>query len=217
MNLPPQHSNDDIFIFVILTVSTMVCVELRPVSQSRKLAIDEFAHWCFTPFESKEKEKEYGLRWVKGYIDKRMLDSCQWAVFMGKYGTKFVLETLYNSRLVKGTYIQGQKACWYDIKYDRHFDVMVRSWTTPGSVGQKGLGVAYELLQMGKPVEIINVAFQDQDALQRLNLYRSKYTGQQRVLDVFVCEGIKFVSIRSYLAKLGYVPLHQRSRMIQLN
>lgn len=214
-------SVDEFYIYCILQVvetptNVHVSAECRVVSSTRKKAIDEFAHWCFTPFTSKEKEKEYGLRWVKQYVDKKMLDSCQWAVFMGKYGTKFILETIYNIRLSKGHFIAGQKACWYDLKHDRHFDVMVRSWTAPGSVGQKGLGVAYELLQMGKDVEIINIAYQDKDAQNRLNLYHSIYPSQQRVLNVFVSEGLRFVSIRTYLSKLGYNVPSSATRVVQL-
>lgn len=179
-------------------------VFLRVVSAERKRAIDRFAQWCLVPFTEREQEKRMGLQWCRQNVDKSLPDSCQWAVVMGKNGMRMVIETLYDTRLIKGSFIGGERCHWYDVKHAKHYEVVSRSWTAPGTAGQKYMGVAYELLSMEKDVYIVCIAYQDYEARKKLKLYTPFNQAQQKILDVMKTHGVRFVSIRDYLRKLNY-------------
>lgn len=179
-------------------------VNLLVVSDTRKKAIDEFALWCTHKTISRDQEEKLALNWIRNYVKKDVTPSYQWVNLFGKYGTKMVLETIYQTRLIQGTVIHGAKCHWYDYKHDRFFDVIARSWSSPGTIGNKFLGVAYSYLPLRKKVELICVAYHDYDARTKLGVLKPRSEAQQAVLDVMADHGVTFRSIRDYLKMLNY-------------
>lgn len=183
-----------------------VGVRFMYVNAKRKEAIDTFASWAIDGYTDAKQEKDMGIQWVQSYVNPDLGSNCQWAFYMGKFGTKMILEVLLGTILVKGHNIAGHRSHWYGVKNNVHYEVVSRSWTNPGTAGYKYLGMAFDRLSMKQKTDIVCVAYQDYDAQLKSHMYSPSTDSQQNVLSTFEKHGIRFVSMRSLLAKLNYKP-----------
>ena len=177
---------------------------LRTVSQKRKRAIDSFVSWASGQYRTRNEEETFAIDWIRTYVDSKAKNSCQWANVIGKHGVRMMIETILGHRLIQAPSARRIKCDWYDYKRDYFYEVMSRPWSNPGSIGHKCFGVAYSLLGCNRPVDLICIGYQNEEAEKKLALFRSKHSAQQEVIDLFHEHRIRFVSQTALMRQLNY-------------
>jgi len=193
----------------------------------------EVIRWCYTGItpstlvntsnktllnKSRNMEKEWANNLLRKHFnydnDKEIK---QWTTKLGEEIVREVLlamninvykqRTSYKSSISKKTYEP-------DLECDKHlYEVKARNWTTPGTAGEKILGVPMKYSELphlsGKPVKIILVGFQEEEAKTGFgfgNLLCKNNCNPiaSSMIDCYKNLGFEYVGLTHLLNQLGF-------------
>ena len=86
---------------------------------------------------------------------------------------------------------------------DSIYELKCRNWKTDGTAGEKILGTPYKYANVpreyGKKLQIITIAYQEDEALNKFNLFKNASEEQQKILDFWKSMQITFVPFSTLL------------------
>ena len=194
--------------------------------QSSLLGNPEVIQWCYegitsvslrnTENEKKLKQpKEMEKRWGNGVMHTK--DSKQWTT---KLCQDLVMEALIKLGRTNVDKTKPKKSSLRDKKYDPDlecedyvYEVKGRSWCTPGTAGEKILGVPLKYGELprlyNKPLQIILVGYQECEAKEKFAfgdlLDKGNQTSELRESLAFYKEhDIEYVGFTDILKEIGY-------------
>lgn len=117
----------------------------------------EICKWCLEKtYMNHDEEKTWGNKL------NNTVDNSQWTTLLGEHFVKNLLKRM-NFSVTKPMKKNGYLPDWETEQ--GIFEVKTRNWNTPGTVGEKVLGVPYKYSDIprlyGKPLFIVCVAYQE--------------------------------------------------------
>ena len=148
--------------------------------------------------EAKEQEKNWGN--LMNYQQ----NNTQWTTKLGENLVFDILDILgENPR--KPQKINGQLPDWETDK--NIYEVKTRNWTTPGSIGDKVIGVPYKYSDIpetyGKPLKIILVAYQEYEFTHgRIKIFDEVSDLQKEQLKLWKKQNIEFIKFSDLVTSI---------------
>jgi len=144
--------------------------------ENKKIAKDEETDW------GNKKLKEY-FDYPKDTITKQWTTIKQWTTKIGENIVKQLLEN--NSfKVYKPEKKEGCKPDWETDEFI--YEVKTRSYTVPGTAGEKILGVPYKYASIprlyGKPLKIVLVGFQEKEGIENFEIFEPKSEERQKLI-----------------------------------
>ena len=127
---------------------------------------------CKKPFNNIKDEKKWGNYIIRKYCNYTKKDTNQWTTRLGEYVVKMLLKL--NGHII----VNKQKHKGYNIDIETTsllYEVKSRNYNTPGTAGEKILGVSKKYAEVpilyGKNVVIVVCGFQEQEAVDKFKLF----------------------------------------------
>ena len=152
--------------------------------------------------KNKEKsiieEREWGNSMIKEYCNSKKKTS-QWTTKLSEYIVKKILEK-NGENVNKPKKINGLKPDWETDKCI--YEVKSRSYTITGTAGEKILGVPWKYASISrlynKPLKIILVAYQEQEAIKKFNIFEPDKE-QKKIMNFWKTLDIEYIKASDLL------------------
>lgn len=162
--------------------------------------LKEISNWCrVSTYSSSQIEKIWG----NSIIDKK--DCKQWTTCLGEWFTKDILTLLGHNVSRAQQKKDGEKNLRPDLETEEAiYEVKTRNWHTPGTAGEKVLGVPFKYSSIprlyNKPLKVILLAYQEHE--YKKDLFQETTHEKKQFLEFYKKMGITYVKMTDLLDKL---------------
>lgn len=151
----------------------------------------------------RNQERAWG-NLMRTYLVKTGQETNQWTTVVGEYLVREVLERL-GKHPVRPVVKNGYQPDWET--EDAIWEVKTRTWSTPGSAGEKILGTAYKYAPavrlFNKPLRIVCIGYQEYEA-DKWSLFSPVHTEHLMIRQMWRALKIDYMRFSDLIAPLLY-------------
>ena len=161
-------------------------------------------------------EKNWGIKMLKIFQPDSTIKTKQWTndfaeesfhLLVNNLGHEIPLidTTTTTKQIIKRPITIGNKICIPDLETNKTiYEVKARSYTTPGTIGDKLMGAAFKYIHIpkftGKPVIIVAFGFQEEEAKNGLHILGNTDESQQKLLTILKDQfSVTFMGASSFI------------------